>query len=236
MKIDFRLELRALDSDDAPVVRAWRNSWAVWAWTRQNDLISDVEQLAWFDKQSKDPTIRMYGISLVTGAYKNLVGVAGLTSIDWPNRRSEFSLYINPEQHRKGYGKQALSMLLDHGFKNLGLHQIYGETFAGNPAIKIFTELGFKLDGTRRQFYFKDGAFRDAHLVSLLQGEWNARNSASSVNRDSHPGESRASDSPEGQACPKRVARRSKAARGSADVLDLVPAYRPPQPQAPSDH
>lgn len=101
-----------------------------------------------------------------------MVGVCGLTSIDLHNRRAEFSLYIAPALHGQGFGRKGLELLLTHGFKNLGLNVIWGEVFDGNPAAKLFRRLGFVKEGTRREFYFRDGKFIDAHIVSLTAGEW----------------------------------------------------------------
>lgn len=176
MNINVTIELRALDSTDAVRVREWRNDYRVWRWCRQSELISDVDQLAWFERQSKDPTVKFYGVWLRVGTGSELVGVAGFTSICTLNRRAEFSLYIAPERQRQGLGKQALSVLLTHGFKNLGLEQIWGEVLHGNHAIKVFKDLGFKLDGKRRAFYFKDGQTWDAYLISILRSEWDERN------------------------------------------------------------
>lgn len=181
MRVDFGLELAPLDSTEVEKIRAWRNNYAVWRWCRQSDVISDVEQQAWFERQSKDPTVKMYAVQTRVEGKRETVGVCGLTSIDWLNRRAEFSLYTAPEHHRKGFGREALKLLLLHGFANLGLEQIWGETFEGNHAAKMFEAIGFKKDGTRRRFYFKDGAFHDAHLYSILRDEWQTTLQSSSA-------------------------------------------------------
>lgn len=99
-----------------------------------------------------------------------LVGVCGLTSIDWINRRAEFSLYIGPEHHGCGLGEAALRALVRHGFERLNLHSIWGEAFDTNPAMKMFERVGFKHEGVRKHFYFRSGRYVDAHLFSILKG------------------------------------------------------------------
>jgi RimJ/RimL family protein N-acetyltransferase len=155
------------------VIRGWRNHPEIYDWCRQNNLISDAEQGRWFDKQSQDSSIRMYSIQAKgeTGDPK-LIGVCGLTDIDLVNRRAEFSLYIAPFLHGIGLGTAALKLLLGRGFDDLGLNVIWGETFRGNKALSTFKKLGFTIEGWRREFYFKQGGFIDAALVSMTAEEW----------------------------------------------------------------
>lgn len=154
------------------MARMWRNDYKIWKWCRQNDLISDIDQQRWFEAQSKDPSIKMYKIMLANDSKIVTVGVCGLTSFDEHNRRAEFSIYIAPAFHGNGLGKLGMMVLLKHGFTNLGLNLIWGEVFDGNPALKMFEELGFVREGVRREFYFRDGKFIDAHLISIKASEW----------------------------------------------------------------
>lgn len=165
----FGVSLHPLDSLDCERIRGWRNQYEVWKWCRQSDPISDAEQKLWYEAQSKDPSIKMYMIH----AQDRDVGVCGLTSIDLIARRAEFSLYISPKDRGMGYAKAGLKTLFKHGFDSFGLNLIWGETFDGNPALKLFLDLGMVQEGTRRQFYFKEGKFLNAHLVSLLSSEFN---------------------------------------------------------------
>lgn len=170
--MNFSLELGPLDRAYMEKIRSWRNDYAIWRWTRQCDFISDVAQEAWFERQAKDPSVKMYIIKTNFEGETKPVGVCGLTSIDQLNRRAEFSLYIAPAFQKRGLGERALRILIQHAFTNLNLRQVWGETFDGNPAAKMFERIGFKKDGTRRKFYFKDGKMHDAHLYSILAEEW----------------------------------------------------------------
>lgn len=166
------VELDTLDDGDLETIRKWRNDFSVWKWTRQNDLISEASQKRWFEAQSADPKIKMYSVR-----YNNrLSGVCGLTDIDHVHGRCEFSLYIAPESRGNGLGALALQTLFSHAFNTLNINSIWGETFEGNPAIKIFKKLGMITDGLRREFYFKSGKRVDAILVSILRSEWDKNN------------------------------------------------------------
>jgi len=175
-ELGYKLFLSALDSTDMGVVRHWRNDYEIWKWCRQNDLISDWDQMQWFERQARDQSIKMYKISISRkdgGETKTtMVGVCGLTSIDLINRRAEFSLYIAPACHNQGFGKKAMTCLLNHGFSNLGLNVIWGEVFDENPALDLFLELGFRQEGLRQDAYFRDGKFIAAHLIAMRAEEW----------------------------------------------------------------
>lgn len=168
--IDFDLgvHLDVLPEQSLMDAMEWRNDPSIWRWTRQNDLISENDHLAWFTAQENDPSIKMYSIWLD----REWIGVCGLTSINWQNRNAEFSLYLAPPFRGKSLSKPSLATLFFHGFKNLGLKSIWGETFENNPARKIFRDIGMSEDGRRRQFYWKDGHFWDAILYSVLSDEF----------------------------------------------------------------
>lgn len=170
--MNVTVTLAPLDSTALDKIRAWRNDHRIWQWCRQNDLITDVSQKAWFERVSKDSSTKMYLIRRVVGDHAEDLGVCGLSGIDLLNRRAEFSIYVDPSKHKQGIGRAALGLLLRHGFLNYGLNVIWGETFDGNPAYKLFEALGFEKEGTRRQFYMRDGRFIDAHLYSISSEKW----------------------------------------------------------------
>lgn len=173
-EVNISISLAPLDSTDIGLIRSWRNDYRVWQWCRQNDLISDFDQIEWFRKQSADPATKMYKL-MVSGPdieKSTPVGVCGFTSICLTNRRAEFSLYIAPGCHGQRFGEYGLRGLLKHGFQNLGLNLIWGEVFERNPAMELFEKVGFKREGIRRDFYYRDGRFIDAYLISLRSCEW----------------------------------------------------------------
>lgn len=145
-----------------------RNHSKIYSHCRQHTLVSQQEQREWFERQHKDPTIKMFAIS--DGITQ--VGVCGFTSIDMLNRNAEFSLYVGPEFQGYGYGVKALKTLLRHGFEDWGFKRIWGEVFSTNVRAKsVFDYMGFKTEGTLRKTYWKKGQWIDSHIISLLRGE-----------------------------------------------------------------
>jgi len=166
----FKVKLNRISKNDLLILKEARNDKRIRHWCRQHDLISDLDQERWYEQQNQDPTISMYSILDLDN---NLCGVCGLTSIDHIIRRAEFSLYILPSKQRQGLAEKALKTLFNHGFLELNLNQIYGETFDGNPALNLFKKIGMAVDGLRREFYYKDGEYKDSILISMMKYEWN---------------------------------------------------------------
>lgn len=150
----------------------WRNS--VNEWTRQNGILSTSDMYKWRDRLSRDSSTKMFGVLNDEGEN---VGTVGLSNISLIHGTAEFSILIGPEFQKKGYGKQALIELLKYGFKDLRLCCIYGETFEGNPALKMFLDVGFQQEGLLRSRYFKNGRYINSYSISILwndaqQQEW----------------------------------------------------------------
>lgn len=163
-----KVKLLAFDERHLDKSFEWRNDYDVFKWCRQYESLSKTQHESWFSSLKNNKSIKMYSVHSDEG----FIGVCGLTSIDFINSRAEFSLYIGSNFQGSGYGTSALKALVDHGFKVLNLNCIWGETFANNPALKIFHKLGFKQDGVRRQFYYREGKYIDCNLVSILRSEW----------------------------------------------------------------
>ena len=168
-KLNDKTALGPLREQNLAQYFKWRNTPDLWRWCRQSDVLQWYAHIDWFNGLRDRTDLRMYEI---LAPKEKCVGVCGLTSIDQLNQRAEFSLYVAPEHQGTGYGKSALALLLSHGFRHLNLNVIWGESFDGNPALQMFEALGFVNEGRRRDFYFRDGKFIDAHLVSMRRAEW----------------------------------------------------------------
>jgi RimJ/RimL family protein N-acetyltransferase len=165
------MHLRRLREADLGRMFHIRNNPAVYDWCRQWAPLHWDNHLAWYHAQAKDRSLEMFAME---DASTNFVGVCGLTSIDHVNSRAEFSLYIDPEHHKKGLGHKALLELFKIGFFKLNLNRIWGETFDGNPALKLFKKLGMQIEGIRKEFYYRDGNYIDCYLISMSRREFRA--------------------------------------------------------------
>ncbi len=162
------LSFRRIVANDDGFVRDCRNDPRIYKWCRQNEPLHPEQRKAWFTNQQVDQTLSMYAFE---SERLSPLGVCGLTSIDRINSRAEVSLYVDPNKHRQGIGFQAAKLLIDRAFNVHNLNSIWGEAFEGSPAIGLFKKCGFKEEGRRRQFYFREGKYVDAILFSLNRSD-----------------------------------------------------------------
>lgn len=103
-----------------------------------------------------------------------LIGKALVEWIDWANGNGFIRLGIGAaEDRRKGYGSQALSMLLRYAFSELNLFRVTAVTPAYNDgAIHLFQKFGFVEEVRRRKAINRDGEFWDLVSFGLLNSEW----------------------------------------------------------------
>ncbi len=102
------------------------------------------------------------------------IGSAGLLEIDYRNRTAELALAIaEPDARGKGYGTETTQLVVDYAFTALGLHNVMLTVFEFNLAgIRVYTKVGFKEFGRRRESIFMGGKLWDIILMECLSTEW----------------------------------------------------------------
>jgi len=97
------------------------------------------------------------------------IGNIHLTDIDWVARHAGVGIFIGEEEHwSKGYGRQAMRLILRHAFNDLGLRRAYLTVLDDNPrAIRAYEKCGFVVEGRLRQHAYKRGQFRDLIFMGI---------------------------------------------------------------------
>jgi RimJ/RimL family protein N-acetyltransferase len=103
-----------------------------------------------------------------------LIGKALIEYVDWTNGNGYIRFGIGePESRGKGYGSQALKMLLRYAFGELNLFRVTAVVPAYNEcAIHLCRKFGFVEEVRRRKALHRDGEFWDIVGFGLLNTEW----------------------------------------------------------------
>lgn len=101
-------------------------------------------------------------------------GTIGLLSIDRINSKAEYYIAMGETSLKgKGISTQASKLILEYGFKKLGLNRIYLFTETENiPAQKLFEKIGFKKEGCIRDDIISHGRFVDRYTYGICRKDY----------------------------------------------------------------
>lgn len=126
-----------------------------------------------FFADEDDPAAEQFTILLKNG---DLIGRIVLADII-PGWKAElWRIYIGDTALRgKGYGRQAMEVMMQYCFEALQLERLYLDHYTGNPAGFLYENLGFHREGVLRKNCRKNGVLYDVHLMSMLRDEYFAK-------------------------------------------------------------
>ncbi|WP_457653636.1 GNAT family N-acetyltransferase [Rhodocaloribacter sp.] len=103
-----------------------------------------------------------------------LIGIIEISDISDHNHHCTVSLTIGDRDYwGKGYGRDAMGVLLDYCFNTLKMHRVTAEAFEYDEAWKKLVEgMGFRKEGALRDFVFRDGQYWHKHLYALLDFDY----------------------------------------------------------------
>ena len=102
------------------------------------------------------------------------IGFSSLMDINWRDRNAEVGIIVGDATARgKGYGTDAMLVLLNVAFNWYQLHRVYLHVLSDNdPAIRSYEKCGFVQEGSLREAVFVDGAYSDMLLMSILDRDY----------------------------------------------------------------
>ena len=115
-----------------------------------------------------------HNYSIIDSETDELIGNCGFLDIDYVNQTAETGIFIGNKNYRnKGYGTEALSLLIDYGFKALNLNNIMLRVYDYNKsAINCYKKIGFKNIGTRREALLRDLNRHNIIYMDILPGDF----------------------------------------------------------------
>jgi RimJ/RimL family protein N-acetyltransferase len=166
--------LRAMEKEDLPLLRDWRNIQSFRRNFREVRELNLFNQESWFVRTCNSPNDFMF---IITDLKTNEpIGAAGLLYINWIIRSADFSFYIGKDNLYidKDYAYDSAKTLIEYGFNNLNLNKIWMELYEyDNAKLDFFTkEFEFQKDGLLRQNCFEDGKYWNSDIISLLSEDF----------------------------------------------------------------
>ena len=165
------MNIRPIEKSDLKQIQKWRNNKNVMPFVREYRKLSLEQINKWYDSMIFDDKFEMF----IMENNKELIGVCGLTYINWQNKHADlhFAIYKNFEWIDKDYAPKFYEIITDYAFNELNLNKIYVEVYENDDKkIKFFKDRNFTKDACLRNHYFHKGEYLDSYILSLLSDEY----------------------------------------------------------------
>ena len=156
-----------MEKEDLPLLKEWVNNvafegqYAPLSQETTTDLEKQYDRLQdgqWFFIEKKDGTKIGYIAHYLAHA-----------------KRTELGYALDPMERGKGYGSEAITIMVDYLFLSKPIVRIQAEIHPNNKASqRALEKAGFTQEGILRHSFFSKGEWTDTTVFSILRAEWNA--------------------------------------------------------------
>lgn len=172
------IALRPVEPSDLPTLRAWLNNPQIRALIGETRPLSHAAAEAYVEKLQRDET-RVW-FMIIERATGRPIGECGLLRMmpDW--RTTDLSIILGePDSWGRGYGTEAITLLMDYAFGALNAHRIaIGVVGFNARALRFYEKVGFQREGIQRDGYYYNHSYHDFVMMSILEHEFRALQTA----------------------------------------------------------
>jgi RimJ/RimL family protein N-acetyltransferase len=170
-----RITLRAIEREDVPRFLAFNNDIEVelagggdppWPQSLARAMADYERETA---KGGRDGN--KDGVNFAIEADGIVIGVVGLRDVDPFGRTAELGITIGDKAYwGRGFGREAIRLLLDYAFRMLNLRRVFLRVHGGNErGIRAYRACGFVEEGRLRQHVWSNGAYDDLVFMGVIR-------------------------------------------------------------------
>lgn len=170
-----KVRLASFDADhDSELFARWGRD------SEYQQLLNSDPAVLYTPKQIKDWMEKhyneIYNFTIRTLDDDQVIGFLDLGGIDWTAGNAWVGIGIGPREFwGKGYGTDAMNVLLRFGFEQLNLKRVTLNVFEYNErAVQSYKKAGFKEEGRLRQWMQRGGERYDLIFMGIMREEWEA--------------------------------------------------------------
>jgi RimJ/RimL family protein N-acetyltransferase len=134
--------------------------------------MTSEQETAWYEQAATDES--RYAFTIYERSSWRAIGNCELVNVSMQHRRAEVGIMIGePAMRGRGYGTEAVQLLLDYAFTVLGLHNVMLRVYAYNHAARrCYEKAGFREMGRRRESRWFNGQFWDEIIMDIVDTEF----------------------------------------------------------------
>ncbi len=176
------VRLRGYERTDLDAVMKWINDEEVTQFLGGEILAlpqSSIAEMKFIEASAgRVPSSADQSFVIETLADRKYLGGVAFHAINWHNRAAGVGIVIGDKSYwGRGYGSDAMRVLMRIGFDKLNLHRLWLHVYDFNQrAIASYEKCGFKREGVLRKERFHKGSYCDTIVMGILADEYRAMN------------------------------------------------------------
>ena len=166
-----RIYLSPRSTEDVEKYTEWFNDFKTTDYTGRSHQTMSIElEKKYLEEHKNEDTV----FAIVEKGTDKLLGTVGLHEVNHIKRKATLGIFIGDKNYRsKGYGTEAIRLILDFGFNYLNLNNIKLDLMEFNErALACYKKCGFKEYGRRRKCEFINGKYYDTIAMDILAEEF----------------------------------------------------------------
>ncbi|MBO5142310.1 MAG: GNAT family N-acetyltransferase [Clostridia bacterium] len=167
-----KVYLSPVETSDAEIFVNWMNDFGVTDYTMRSDKVVTMQsEYQWVNNEAQNDG---YFMTIVRNDTDEMIGNISLNDVNFVHRFAVLGIMIgNNENRSKGYGAEAINLLLDYAFNYLNLNSVSLGVLACNErAIRCYEKVGFKEYGRKRMCRYINGKYYDVIYMDILASEF----------------------------------------------------------------
>jgi diamine N-acetyltransferase len=164
--------LRALEPEDLVFIYRIENDENIWEVSNTQTPYSKFLITQYLENAHQDIyEAKQLRLAICKNESLEAIGLIDLFDFDPKNKRAGVGIIIQNEVDRnKGFGKEALGLMINYAFHQLQLHQLYANIGTENlPSLSLFTTFGFEKIGVKKDWNFTNNSFHNEILLQLIK-------------------------------------------------------------------
>jgi diamine N-acetyltransferase len=161
--------LRAVEPEDATKIMIWENNPENWRVSGTEALYSMHGILEYINSIQNFRQCGEQRLIICKKEDNTAIGTLDLFEASFKHGRAGIGILIAEKEERgKGYASESLNLLIDYSTKFLGFHNLFAHVLSDNKeSIKLFENLGFRLVGIKKEWFYDHGKWIDERIYQL---------------------------------------------------------------------
>ena len=170
-----RIEFAPLERKHIDVFLKWFNDPEITQYLLMYKPMTRDWEEEWFDAlKHKEDSVYFSILLLDQENPGKIIGNCAIQDINSRNRACSCGITIGEkEYHSKGYGTEAMEILVEYVFNTLNMNRLELSVFEYNiRAYKTYQKVGFIEEGRKRQARYHNGKYYDEIIMGILREDW----------------------------------------------------------------